>query len=154
VTSSRADRRTPRPCYLLAGALAVAGLACGGSQRTDDKIANTAPDPSAAPDSRSPIERRRDAACDQLGPRLTDCAVDDARAALRAGKITQSQFGSDTAPALLRKHTEEYLKACKASTYSSRQVRVLEVCFRDASACGELLDCLDNLKEPAGSSQP
>jgi hypothetical protein len=166
VTSSRADRPASlRPgLVVLVGlgslgmlALVLGGLACGGSQRTtDDSVANQAPrDPAAVPDDRTELERRRDAACDQLGPRLTDCAVEDARTALRAGKLTQAQFNDLTAPALLRKHTEEYLKGCKAESYSSRQVRVLEVCFRDAPACSDLLDCLDNLNRPAaGSAQP
>lgn len=131
--------------------LVSAGIACGGSQRTSDgNLANAAPrEPSPSSDTRTPIEQRRDAACDQLGPKLTACAVEDAKADLTAGKITRSQFDSDTAPAVQRKNTDEFLRACKAKAYSSRQIRVLEVCFRDAPACSALVDCLGHLNDEA-----
>jgi hypothetical protein len=70
-----------------------------------------APDRPAAPpapavrDTRTPIERRRDVACDQLGPTVTACAVEDARNKLAAGQIDQRQFELDTAPAVQRKNT-------------------------------------------------
>ena len=129
-------------------ALLVAG--CGGSQHTADGAAarESAPAPAPAPaDTRTPIEQRRDAACDQLGPKLTACAVEDTRADFAAGKIDQHQFDLDTAPAVQRRHTEEFLKACKGATYSSRQVRVLEVCFHEETRCGPLLDCLGHLSD-------
>jgi hypothetical protein len=165
IDSRRAEQPPPSPRlrHAARGALAalaalavllpvLSSVACGGQRTSDGSIANQAPrDPAAAPDNRTEIERRRDAACDQVGPKLTSCAVEDARAMLNAGKITRAQFDDVTAPALLRKHTDEYLKGCKSSTYSSRQVRVLEVCFRDAPACSDLLDCLDNLHKPANN---
>jgi hypothetical protein len=97
----------------------------------------------------TPIEQRRDAACEQLGPKLTACAVEDARANLTAGKSDKAQLERDTAPAVQHKNTEEFLKACKATPYSSRQVRVLEVCFREETRCGPLLDCLGHLSDAA-----
>jgi hypothetical protein len=140
---------TPRAAgAALALALALGALAgCGGPQR---------PDPAGSPaagDPRTPIERRRDAACDALGPRLTACAVADARADLAAGKIDQRQFERDTAPAVQRKNTEDFEARCKAAQYSSRQVRVLEVCFRAETECPPLLDCLAHLgdRPPAGA---
>ncbi|HEX2689992.1 MAG TPA: hypothetical protein VHN14_25415, partial [Kofleriaceae bacterium] len=93
-------------------------------------------------DPRTPIEKRRDAACDQLGPKITDCAVEDARAALTAGTIGQQQFDRDTAPEVRHKNTEEFQRTCKSTAYSSRQVRVLEVCFHEETRCAPLLDCL------------
>jgi hypothetical protein len=98
-------------------------------------------------DTRTPIEQRRDAACDQLGPKLTACAVEDARADLAAGKVGQQQFALDTAPEVQRKNTEKFQAACRGTAYSSRQVRVLEVCFRAETQCGPLLDCLEHLKD-------
>lgn len=117
-------------------------IACGGSPAP----ATPAPAP-AAPDPRSPIERRRDAACDQLGPKLTACAVEDARASFAAGKIDQAQLARDTAPEVQRKNTEEFDQACKRTPYSSRQVRVLEVCFKEEPQCAPLLDCLGHLND-------
>ena len=39
------------------------------------------------------------------------------------------------------------MKTCKHASYSSRQVRVLEVCFRAESQCIPLLACLEHLKD-------
>jgi hypothetical protein len=125
-------------------ACAVVLAACGGAQPPPSE---PAPGPGPASDGRTPIERRRDAACDQLGPRLTACAVEDARAELAAGKIKQADFDRDTAPEIQRKNTEAFGKSCKGSKYTSRQVRVLEVCFREERACAPLLDCLDHLRD-------
>ena len=97
-------------------------------------------------DQRTPIEKRRDAACEQLGPKLTACAVEDAKADLDAGKITKQQFDQDTAAGVQAKNTEEFEKACKGTDMSSRQVRVLEVCFREETACDPLRTCLENLQ--------
>jgi hypothetical protein len=140
----------------LAAVLVLA--ACGGSQRTASGEGGAAREPPDAPaerDTRAPIERRRDAACDQLGPRLTACAVEDARAGFAAGKIDRAQLDRDTAPAVQRKNTEEFGKACKGASYSSRQIRVLEVCFREETQCAPLLDCLGHLNDaPAGPDAP
>jgi hypothetical protein len=131
------------------GIVGVIGLtACGGPQRTSDGDGGAVHEqPPAVIDKRTPIEQRRDTACDQLGPKLTACAVEDARANLAAGKIGQAQFTRDTSPDVQRKNTEEFQKACKGTPYSSRQVRVLEVCFREETQCGPLLDCLGHLSD-------
>lgn len=144
---------TAGSAWLVRAALALAVLAaCGGPQPTA-ALENTRSDP-APPDPRTPIEKRRDAACDQLGPRLTACAVEDARADLAAGKLTKAQFDRDTAPEVQRKNTEEFEKQCKGTVYSSRQVRVLEVCFREAARCEPLLDCLGHLSDaPSGGGK-
>ena len=102
-----------------------------------------------AKDSRTPLEQRRDAGCTQLGPRLTACAVEDAKADLAAGKTTQKQFDQDTAAAVQSKNTQQFVDKCEASQMSSRQVRVLEVCFKQAPDCGELRRCLANLQPDA-----
>lgn len=122
----------------------VAAMACAGSPAPG--AGGAAP---PAGDSRTPIERRRDVACEQLGPRLTACAVEDARAELAAGKITQQQFDRDVAPDIQRRNTEDFVKVCKSTAYSSRQVRVLEVCPREEARCAPMLDCLDHLGDDA-----
>ncbi|HEY0480273.1 MAG TPA: hypothetical protein VGD37_22290 [Kofleriaceae bacterium] len=147
--------RGRRRAGALAWAVWLGAAACGGPQRPatgDGAAAATeqhpaAPAPPPAHDARTPIEQRRDAACQQLGPRITACAVEDARARLAAGKIDQRQFDADTAAAVQRKHTEEFDKACKGASYSSRQIRVLEVCFHEETRCAPLLDCLGHLSD-------
>jgi hypothetical protein len=148
----------------------LGAAACSGPQRPPDgdrtaggePAASTAGSPSPAQstpagstpaaDPRTPIERRRDAACEHLAPRITACAVEDARAKLGAGKIDQRQFDADTAAAIQRKHTDEFEKSCKAASYSSRQIRVLEVCFREETQCRPLLDCLGHLSDRVPAS--
>jgi hypothetical protein len=149
VTGPRTSRGRRR-AGALAWAVWLGAAACGGPQRpaTSDGAAPAAVEPAPpAHDARTPIEQRRDTACEQLGPRITACAVEDARARLAAGKIDQRQFDADTAAAVQRKHTEEFDKACKGASYSSRQIRVLEVCSHEETRCAPLLDCLGHLSD-------
>jgi hypothetical protein len=87
----------------------------------------------------------RDTACEQPGPKLTECAVADARAAHAAGSISKQELDANISREVQRKHTDEFIKECTARPLSSRQVRVLEVCYREESECAPLLDCLANL---------
>ena len=130
----------------------VALAACGHKGSTP--IANEgsgAGSGSAAPvgpaDTRNELEKRRDAACETLGPKVTQCAVDDAKRELAAGKVKQKDFDANTAPEVLRKNTDEFIKQCEKPQYSSRQVRVLEVCQREETQCEPLLACLENLNK-------
>ena len=150
MTSSRASALALACAAYAVWAGCLAGAACGGSQRKADADPDPAlPAASGPPASTpsTPIEQRRDSACEQLGPKLTACAVEDARADLAAGKITKAQLDRDIAPEVQRKNTEKFLEACKGASYSSRQVRVLEVCFRAETRCGPLLDCLGHLSD-------
>jgi hypothetical protein len=138
----------------------VGVVACGGSARSSDGEAPREPTPAAEPRTPpgaprgTPLEQRRDAACDQLGPKLTACAVEDARATLAAGKTTKAEFDRDTAPAIQRKNTDDFVQRCKTTVFSSRQVRVLEVCFREETTCAPLLDCLDHLRGDRDARPP
>src|SRR3954447_9246561 len=89
---------------------AILLAACG--PKHSDGIGNSKPDEfKAPPDTRSAIDKRRDTACETLGPRMTACAVEDAKAELAAGKTTQKQFDQDTASGIQKKNTEEFVKA-------------------------------------------
>ena len=127
-------------------ALLVLLVACGGSQKPPP--ANDDP-PGVAQDTRTPIEKRRDTACDALGPKLVECAVDDAKRDLAAGKITQQQFDTDTAPKWRAGLKADWMKKCKVDM-SSRQVRVLEVCLHEEQQCAPLVDCLHHLDDNVG----
>lgn len=124
--------------------------ACGGPPApkpgTVGNTAGTGDPPGVAKDTRTPIERRRDEACGKLGPKLAQCAVEDSRAKLAAGEITQQQLADATKPEIVRGLAEDWRKNCRKGYMSSRQVRVLEVCFREESECGALEACLQNLK--------
>ena len=128
--------------------LAIALTACGGAQQPPPSNGEGSAGPTpVAHDTRTPFEQRRDAACNQIAPRLTSCAVDDAKADLDAGKSTPEQYKQDTDPRVLKKNTQEFIDKCTGwRDMSSRQVRVLEVCNQQAPSCGELRDCLKNLQ--------
>jgi hypothetical protein len=119
-------------------------LACGGKQHTDtDPVPGGGSATPVVHDSRTPLEQRRDTACEQLQPRLTDCAVDDAKKTMKPDELAKLK------PDELRDaHKQKFLKECKGSSMSSRQVRVLEVCYREEKDCDPLAECLKNL-EPA-----
>jgi hypothetical protein len=138
-----------RVAVLLAFELLAA--ACGGQPAPKGgTVGNTAgsgdPPVGAVKDTRTPLERRRDAACEKLGPKLAQCAVEDSRAKLAAGEITQQQLTDATKPDVVRALAEDWRKNCRKGYMSSRQVRVLEVCFREESECGPLEACLQNLE--------
>jgi hypothetical protein len=129
----------------------VLAAACGGSPAPKGgTVGNSAgsgdPPVGVVKDTRAPIEHRRDEACEKLGPKLAQCAVEDSREKLAAGVITQQQFADATKPELVRALAADWRKNCRKGYMSSRQVRVLEVCFREESQCGPLEACLQNLK--------
>ena len=125
----------------------IALVACGGSKpKTEPTPGSGSEPPGVVTDTRKPIEIRRDAACEKLKPRLVQCAVDDAKANLEAGKIKKEQFDKDTAPEIRAKLGSKWMEGCRVEM-SSRQVRVLEVCDHEEQQCGPLLSCLEHLNE-------
>jgi hypothetical protein len=131
--------------HLKLAALGLAIAACGGKQPPPPNNGSGGEPAAVAKDTRPELERRREAACGQLGPKLARCAVEDSRAMLAAGKITRKQFEEATKPELERGLAEDWRKKCRQGYMSSRQVRVLEVCFREETQCGPLEACLRNL---------
>jgi hypothetical protein len=130
---------------LLAPAAASMG-ACGSKHPAPNHVGEGSGSAAVVADPRTELERRRDTACEQVGPKLTACAVADARVELDAGRMPKKEFDLNTAPEVQRKNTEESVKACEVPM-SSRQVRVLEVCFKEEQECGPLADCLTHLND-------
>jgi hypothetical protein len=91
------------------------------------------------PPPENELQRRQYAACDRVIPRLTACAVEDARRNLSPEEFEKEQI-EEAAPI----HTREYTRKCKNNYMSSRQVRVYEVCDREETECEPLVACLDN----------
>jgi hypothetical protein len=147
---------TPR---MLRCALGLALAACGGPQAAPRPPGNgggsgsagggSGDPPGVVQDTRTEIERRRDAACDKLGPKLARCAVEDSHAMFAAGKITKQQHDDATKPELERGLDKDWRTKCRRGYLSSRQVRVLEVCFREETECAPLEACLGHLKSSA-----
>jgi hypothetical protein len=120
----------------------VALAACSGNGKgpvgpTGGSGSGSAPPPV---DTRSEIEKRRDSACEALEPKLFACAVEDAKA-----QMSPEAFAKLKPDELRAPHRKDFFEKCKKPSYSSRQVRVLEVCFREEKECGPLADCLLNL---------
>ncbi len=124
----------------------VGALAGCGAKQTPKGGEGSADPVGVVADTRTPLEKRRDDACDKLAPRLTQCAVDDAKADQASGKISKAELDKDTAPDILRKNTADAKTACKVEL-SSRQVRVLEVCMAEESECGPMQDCLGHIND-------
>lgn len=118
----------------------VVSAACSGTPRQADPL----PDPPA--DTRTELERRRDAACEALGPRLTECAIADARATMSPEELAKLDI-EKTAPV----HTRKFVEECQGQTLSSRQVRVYEVCLREETECEPLIGCLDHARPEAAT---
>jgi len=97
----------------------------------------------------SELQRRQHAACAALGPKLTECAVADAKASMSAAELAKLDL-QRTGP----KHTEVFIDDCSAESYSSRQVRVLEVCFHEETECEALSACLANIAPAKSTPAP
>ena len=122
-------------------------VACGNKTQTPVSNSGSGDPPGRHQDKRTEIEKRRDTACEALGPRITACAVADAKAELAAGKITQKAYDETTASGVQAKNTDEFIKKCSGTEFSSRQIRVLEVCPKEETECEPMLACLDNLNK-------
>lgn len=104
-------------------------------------------------DTRTPYQVRRDATCGTLGPRMTACAVADAKAALAAGKITKADFDASTKQPILDKNTAETIAECK-KIQTTYQLRVVEVCQEQEHDCDPLAACLGHLNDPPPAAKP
>ena len=132
-----------RPILLVC---AVAMTACGSKP-----AARTGPDnhSTTTAETRSELAIRQGAACEAIGPRLTACAVAEARRTMSADELAKLDL-EKTAPV----HTEEFITECKAQRLSSRQVRVYEVCSVEETECDPLVTCLDNVNPTAAEGGP
>ena len=131
------------PSLMRSALIALAVVACGSPKPAPK---DPDPTPGVAKDTRTPIEKRRDAACDQVGDRIVTCAVADAKADLDAGKVGKADFDADTAPGIRKGLKDKWLKTCTRPK-TSHQVRVLEVCLKEEPQCGPFADCLLHIND-------
>ncbi len=105
------------------------------------------PAPTGPTDTRTDLEKRRDAACEVVGRRTAECAAEDSKALFAAGKIKEAEYKKATEQFVIDKDAEVYANKCKAKRdYSSRQIRVLEKCPEYEKECAPFLECLQNLQ--------
>ena len=149
--------RTKRWILACALGVATASGACGSAPSAPPSAPGDeqARGGGEATDTRSEFERRLEAACTALGPRLTACAVADSRADLEAGTLTQQQFEAATKPDIQAALTRDWNERCnRPDRMSTRQVRVLEVCAQEETECAPLVDCLEHLTKPPAAAAP
>lgn len=119
------------------------GSGCGGSPPAS--TGNGGADPqvgqAAANDGKTEFQRRQEAACEQFGERLTQCAYEDAKRTM-----TQAEMAKEEVEAKRPEHTKTIVDQCKKQQMSSRQIRVYEVCMREERECEPLITCLENAK--------
>jgi predicted small lipoprotein YifL len=131
----------------------VLALAACGSKNPKAGDGDTLPDDlrsngNGDPPPQTELEKRQGAACEELGPKLTECAIADARATMSPDELAKLDVENTG-----KIHTREFVKSCKAQTMSSRQVRVYEVCMREETECGALTACLENASPKAEGTE-
>jgi hypothetical protein len=120
-------------------------IACGGKQQPPPKTDD--PNAGVVKDTRTELEKRRDAACENVGKLTAKCAAEDAKRDFEAGKTKQADYEADTKPAIVAKLAAKVEGECKAhKDYSSRQIRVMEKCPQYETECGPLMECLHNVQ--------
>jgi hypothetical protein len=126
---------TARACLMLA--LAAAGCGGGGAPPPREPAAPAAP-------PKTEFQRRQEAACDALGPRLTQCAYESAKRTLTPAEMKKQHVEEKRAD-----HTALFVDKCRKQQMSSRQIRVYEVCMREERECEPLISCLEYAKPQA-----
>ena len=106
----------------------------------------TPPPPS---DTRTPIEKRRDAACEKVGAKTAQCAVEESNQKFAKGEVSKKEHEQAIEPRVVRALADKYSADCRRPQLSSRQVRVYEVCLREETQCAPFLSCLDNVQPQA-----
>lgn len=121
-------------------------IACRSKQQPPPKNDDTPP-AGVVKDTRSELEKRRDAACENVGKLTAKCAAQDAKRDFEAGKTKKADYEADTKPEIVSKLAAKVEGECKShKDYSSRQIRVMEKCPQYETECGPLMECLHNVQ--------
>ena len=91
------------------------------------------------------LEEMAAAACQVYCGRTTECAVDEACVALRAGKgddIEVKDFESEVTD----RHTKECLDSCNSWSMTKKQIQVLGNCAQADSDCATFRSCTADLQ--------
>ncbi len=133
--------------------LAAALAGCGGKSRPatnpddDLTLGSGGSGGSGSAAKATPFEARRDAACEQVGSKVSKCAAEDTRNDKQHPPTADELAQLDQTAAIDKR---EYVKKCEAADMSSRQIRVMEVCAKSETECDPFLACMDNMKPQAG----
>jgi len=126
------------------------GLGCGGSQEPETTV-NPPPSTDPAPPpptteqkNETKLKEAQSVGCDGLCNKVTNCAVDDAKANLPPEKLAELKL-EETVPVALQKCNED----CSAKELSVRQVEVLHGCLNEDAVCDQFLKCIDAMSPQA-----
>jgi hypothetical protein len=106
--------------------------ACSGSTAP-------APDPVVSNRDDTALREAQDAACHRVAPKVTDCAIESARANMPPDEFAEMARDLDETSA---RHSEQYIRSCKAAAMSRRQIAIYDQCPLDVS-CEQFLSCTD-----------
>lgn len=84
------------------------------------------------------FERQKHTTCEAMCTRITDCAVEDAKA-----KLTDEQLEELDLVRTAPKNIEECSAECGAQALSPRQVQVIRDCLGEESECSVFMTCLE-----------
>jgi hypothetical protein len=122
--------------------------ACGGGSSSSSGPSET-PAAGAGEPAESSAEARlyrsQLATCGPMCERVTECAVEGARASLSEQELAELNL-EETAPA----HTRQCEEDCGASRLSPRQITVIRECITGHAECDPYIDCLDQVKKGGG----
>ena len=114
---------------------------CGGQKNggaTDTTNTTTKPaEPSERDKALAKLKRQQDATCGPMCERITDCAVEDARAKMSPKDLADLKL-EQTAPM----HTQKCVEDCEALDLSPRQIKTMRSCITDVEPCAEYAQCL------------
>jgi hypothetical protein len=127
--------------------------ACGGKTPPPNNNGSGEELKGVVKDTRTEFQKRRDTGCEQVANKLTACALEDLKAEFAKGAITEAVYKESSTPAYLAYYTKKYVDSCRMGVTSSRQIRVLEVCYREETECDPLAECVANNIQPQKSPE-
>jgi hypothetical protein len=127
------------------GTLSLA--ACGNGNKTTGATepVKPTPPPPPGPTPEEELAAAQTEMCETLGPRITECALAEARNNLPPQEVAELEE-----PGVLRAHTREVINGCMSAEISVRQDEAATVCITDNAECAPLLDCIEGTTSPRG----
>jgi hypothetical protein len=133
----------PRIFAMGTAMLALAALcapACSGSAQKDAAEQPAQQQPSEQEVAQAKLRSRQEAACQNVGKAVFECAVEDARATM-----APEEFAKLDVQQLEPEHMQQFMDECTSADMSARQVSVYETCLED-TRCTVFVPCLDGAR--------
>jgi hypothetical protein len=140
--------------WLTIGSIALCALGCGGGSGSSAPERPTPPADAASKEP-SPEQKQALAAhkarqaeiCEKLCPRRTECILEDVRSKESKDSLKELDLEKSASAT-----TQKCVEDCKNDEISARQLRVYEVCLKEAK-CADVAQCMLNA-EPKQDQAP